>query len=44
MYTADNIYKMIKFLIDNIFFSVWGMYSLSVNRNSDGNELCSITC
>ena len=36
MYTADNICKMIEFLIDNIF--------PSGNWNSDRNQLCFITC
>ena len=43
MYTADNICKMIEFLIDSIF-AVWRASFPSGYRNSNENELCSITC
>ena len=44
MYTADNICKMIEFLIDNIFLcSLEGVFP-SGNWNSNGNKFCSITC
>ena len=44
MYTADNICKMIEFLIDNIFVQLGGCFFSSGNWNSSGNEMCSITC
>ena len=45
MYTADNICKMIEFLIDNIFVHFRGcLFRKSGNWSSNGNELCSITC
>ena len=44
MDTADNICKMIEFLIDNIFCAVWRPSFASGNWNSNGNELDSITC
>ena len=40
MYTADNICKMIEFLIDNIFVQFGGR----LFRQVIGNQLCSITC
>ena len=43
MYTADNICKMIEFLIDDIFCAVWWTSFPSGNWNSNGNQLCSIT-
>ena len=43
MNTADNICKMIEFLIDNIFVQ-FGASFPSGNRNSNWKELCSITC
>ena len=42
MYTAENIYKMSEFLIDNIF--VQFLTFPSGNWNSSGTELYSITC
>ena len=44
MYTADNICKMIEFLIDNNFCAVWRASFPSGNWNSNGRKLCSITC
>ena len=43
MYTADNICKMIDFLIDNIFVQFGGRL-FRHDWNSNGNQLCSITC
>ena len=45
MYTADNICKMIEFLIDNIFVQFRGRLKLFLQMhvwNSNGNQLCSI--
>ena len=45
MYTADNICKMIEFLINNTdFCAVWRASFPSDDWNSNGNQLCSITC
>ena len=42
MYTADNIWKTIEFLLDNILCSLEAI--LSDDWNSNGNQLCFITC
>ena len=44
MYTADNVCKMIEFLIDNIFVQFGGRLFHQVIGNSNGSELCSIIC
>ena len=43
MYTVDNIYKMIEFLIDNIFVQFGGGFFRQVIK-IPWTKLCSITC
>ena len=44
LYTADNICKMIEYLIDNIFVQFGGRLFRQVIGISNGNQLCFITC
>ena len=39
LYTADQIGRMVGFLIDNIFFEVWRMSFSSGHWDSNENEL-----
>ena len=43
IYTADDICKMMKFLIDSTFFSVWQMSAPSGYRNSIEDELWPVS-
>ena len=42
LYTADQICRMVEFLIDNIFVEVWRMPFSSGHWDSNGNELCPL--
>ena len=42
LYTADQICRMVEFLIDNIFVKVWRMSFSSGHWDSNGNELCRL--
>ena len=43
-YTEEDVYKILEFLIDNIFFQCGGRVFSTNGRHPNGNKLCSFTC